>query len=199
MRVLDFFRSCLRVVSSRGKVFALFNLLFFGCVSVVVLGAQFWFPPPLFIGWFPEVPGIFLWEGAALFLGIFVFNLLLSAFVVVTLPGFVFFPLSVAFLLYRAVLWGLLFYSVPMWGFLVALPTIVLEGEAYVFAAVAGTIVGVSWLKPKWAYPAKEFSRVDSLKEGVKESLRLYVIVALLLFAAAVAETIVILSYSLAV
>jgi hypothetical protein len=196
---IGLFSSCLKVISSKGKVFALFNLLFFGGVLVVVLTAQFLFPPPLFLGWFPMVPNVFVWKGFMLAFGIFLFNLIVSAFVVVTLPGFAFFPLSAAFLLYRAVLRGLFLYSVPTWLFLVALPTIVLEGEAHVFAAVGGTIVGISWIKLKWLYSTEGLSRGDAFKPGVRECLRLYVIVALLLFVAAVAETIVILSYGFAV
>jgi len=194
MTVIAFFRSCLRTILIRGKLFVLFNLLFFGCVFVVALFVQFVVSPSLFLGWAPRVPEVFVWSGALLFFGIFLFNLVVAAFVFVTLPSFVFFPLSVVALLFRAVLWGLLVYDAPRWVFLAALPVIVFEGEAYVVAALAGTVVGVSWLKLKWVYAGEELSRVEAFKKGFVECLRLYVVVALFLFVAAVVETVMLLS-----
>lgn len=194
MQIIRFFHSCLGNVSIRRKLFVLFNLLFFSCVFVAALFAQFVFPPSLFLGWSPGVPEVFVWSGTLLFFGIFLFNLFFAAFVFVTLPGFVFFPLSVVALLFRAVSWGLLVYDVPSWAFLAALPVMVFEGEAYVVAALAGTVVGVSWLKPKWTYAGEELSRVEALKKGLAEGLRLYMVVALLLFIAAVVETATLLS-----
>jgi len=184
-----FFTSCLLVISSRWKVFALLNLLFFSCVFIAVLLASFLFPPVLFSGRRPAVPEVFLANWLTMILGIFVFNLVVSAFVVVTLPGFVFFPLSAVFLAYRAVLWGLLIYGLPTWLFLAALPTLFLEGEAYVFAAAAGTIAGVSWLKPDRIYRGEALGRVEAFKKALKEGLKIYVFVIVLLFVAAVVET----------
>jgi len=173
------------------------NLLFFGCVFISVFLAQFVFTPPLYSGWSPDVPEILLRSGwFVMFVGIFVFNLAVSAFVVVTLPGVVFFPLSVGFLLFRGVLWGLLLYGLPTWLFLVVLPTLVLEGEAYVFAATAGAVVGVSWVKPDLSYRGEGLSRVEAFKRALRECLRLYVLVAVLLFVGAVLETVTILLIS---
>jgi hypothetical protein len=165
------------------------NLLFFGCVFVTVCLAQFVFLPVLFSGWSPGVPEVLLGSGwIVMVVGVFLFNLVFSAFVVVTLPGVAFFPLSVGFLLFRAVLWGLLLYALPTWLFLALLPTVVLEGEAYVFAGVAGAVVGVSWIKPNLLYREEGLSRVEAFKKALKEYLRLYVFVVLFLFVAAVVE-----------
>lgn len=179
-----------KLVCGRWKVFALFNLLFFGSVLAVVFLAEFMFPPPLYNGWSPNALGVFL-DGSWPFMvfGIFLFNLCVSAFVVVTLPGIVFFPLSTFFLLFRAVLWGLLIYALPIWPFVAVLPTVVLEGEAYVFSAAVGTIVGGSWVKPDWLFKDEGLSRVDAFKRALKEGLRGYVFVAVLLFLASVVET----------
>ena len=184
--VLGFFE----LFCGRWKVFALFNLLFFGSVLAVVFLAEFMFPSPLYADWSPNVPRVFLvgsWP--VMVFGIFLFNLCVSAFAVVTLPGMVFFPLSTFFLLFRAVLWGLLLYALPVWPFVSVLPTVVLEGEAYVFAAAVGTVVGVSWVKPTWLFRDEGLSRVDALKRALKEGLKGYVFVAVLLFLAAVVET----------
>ncbi len=181
--------SFLRFIRDWWKVFALFNLLFFGCVLVVVLLAGFTLPLPFYQGWSPNVPEVFLGDNwLVMVLGIFVFNFCVSAFVVVTLPGIIFFPLSVFFLFFRAVLWGLLLYALPTWLFFAALPTIILEGEAYVFAAVAGTIIGTSWIKPDWIYHGSMLSRADAFKRALGECLKVHVFVAVLLFVAAVVE-----------
>jgi hypothetical protein len=116
---------------------------------------------------------------------------------VVTLPGFVFFPLSVVFLGFRAFLWGLLVFQLPTWALLIALPTILLEGEGYVFAAVAGTVVGTSWLKPQWLFGGENMRRIDSLKRALRECFSLYIVVIVLLFVAAIVETTTILAYSM--
>jgi hypothetical protein len=172
---------------------AFLNVTFFCSFFVVVLLAQFLFPSPFYTGelraWIPFSDVWFI-----MIVGIFVFNLFLSAFVIVTLPGIMFFPLSTGFLVFRAVLWGLLFYPLPASLFLDALPTLILEGEAYVVAAVAGTVAGLSWIKPSWLFKGKELSRLEAFKMTLKEVIQLYKLVVLLLLAAAIVETIAILS-----
>ena len=76
-----------------------------------------------------------------------------------------------------------------MWLFLTVLPTFVLEGEAYVFAALAGSLAGSSWIRPAYVYREEALSRVVALKKSLEECLRVYVFVAMLLFMAAVVET----------
>jgi len=122
-------------------------------------------------------------------LGIFLFNLGASAFAVVTLPGIAVFPLSVGFLLFRAVLWGLMLGFLPNWVLLTVLPTVILEGEAYVFACVGGVVVGASWVRPSLMYREGNLSRMEALRMGFWECLKLYVFVCVFLFAAAVVET----------
>ncbi len=190
----DFLRSCVDVASRRWKIFGLLNLLFFGCTFGTAMLAGFLFPPILYSGWSLDAPEFFLANWLTMLLGIFLFNLAVSAFVVVTLPGFAFFPLSVVALLYRAILWGLLVYAAPNWLFLATLPVLILEGEAYVMAGLAGVVVGVSWFKPRWICANEKLLRVEAFKKELTECLRLYVAVVLLLFVAAVVETMTILS-----
>jgi uncharacterized membrane protein SpoIIM required for sporulation len=189
----SFLRSCLNVVSRRKEAVAILNLLFFGCVFLVAVIAQFVFPHPLISDWSPAIPEIFLGDNWAIMLAeIFFFNLIFSALVVVTLPGIAFFPLSAGFLLFRAVLWGLALYAVPAWMFLAILPTFVLEGEAYVLAAVAGLGLGLSWFRPKYMFKSESYSRSEAFKKAVKECAYMYVSVAVILFAAAVVEAAII-------
>jgi hypothetical protein len=67
-----------------------------------------------------------------------------------------------------------------------------LREEAYVVAAVAGTMLGLSWLNPSWAHRDSTDSRLVALKRALKECAYLYVLVAILLIVAAAVETIAI-------
>ncbi|MGD8506787.1 MAG: stage II sporulation protein M [Candidatus Bathyarchaeota archaeon] len=123
---------------------------------------------------------------------IFLFNLVLSSFLLVTLTGLLFFGLPLAFLLYRALLWGALINMLPTSLLFAALLTLILEGEGYVLASLAGFNLGLSWLKPKWVYEGEGLSRLESVKKALRDSLRVYVLVAVLLLCAAVVETLTI-------
>lgn len=177
------------VTPARGGLLVLLNAAFFGGILVVVLVSGFLFPSLPYEGL--SLPFQQMTDAGfpLLFVSIFVMNLVLSAFFVVTLSGLVFFPLSTGFLVYRATLWGLLLHSQPTWVCMVALPTIVLEGEGYVLAAVAGTVLGVSWVKPRWIYGGWSLGRKKSLRKAVGECLRMYVLVALFLLVAAAVES----------
>lgn len=189
--VIDF-----EFLRTRWKILALFNALFFSCIFVTLVLSSFFLQPQLDLGWRPNVPEYFLNSGwPVMILGIFVFNLALSSFVFVTLPGIVFFPLSAGFLSYRGFLWGLLLYTSPTLLFIASLPTIILEGEAYVLAAMAGSVVGASWIKPCLAYQESRLSRLEAFKKSLKECLKIYAVVAVLLFVAATVETMTILLF----
>jgi hypothetical protein len=191
--LLFFLNSIIAVLSERVKLVAIFNIVYFCSIFIVVLIAQFVFPPPVYLDEpLAESLVIFGNDWFTIFVGIFVFNLVLSAFVVVTLPGMLFFPLSVAFLVFRAVLWGLLLYPLPSYFFLVVLPTVAAEGEAYVVAAVVGTVAGLSWIKPNRVFKEEALSRWKALKMALKEGLHLYKVVVLLLLAAAIIEAVTI-------
>lgn len=188
-QVLATLSSYLKVLSKRGRPLALMNLAFFGSVLLTTVVCDLMLPRSLLDSLSPFAQ-VFLGNNIlATFLSIFLYNMLFSAFLVVTLPGFAFFPLSAGFLLYRAFTWGFLLHYQPTWILVVSIPTLVLEGESYALAAVAGTIVGASWTRPKWAYKAESFKRAEALKEAFRECLGLYFFVAILLLVAAVVET----------
>jgi hypothetical protein len=177
------------VASKRLWLLAFLNFLFFGSVLVALAVAQFVFPFALASEWSPWLLDVFSWSGVAMVFGIFLSNLILSSLLFVTLPGFGFFAWSAGALAFRGVLWGLLSYSVSTHRLLLMFPVIFLEGEAYVFAAAAGTVAGVSWILPRWLYGEKALTRVESLKAGLRECLRLYVFVVALLLVAAIVES----------
>ena len=190
----DFVKACLGVLLERGVVFAVMNGFCFCSVFVAVFWAQFQLPLP-YEGASVELPEFLVGvDWPLMIVGIFLFNLVLSGFVFVTLPGLVFFPFSSAVLLYRGFLWGVLLSQLSTSQFLVVLPTLVLEGEGYVMASVAGTTFGLSWLKPEWVFKGEGLSRWESFKKALVECLRVYVLVVVILFVAAVVETFTILS-----
>jgi hypothetical protein len=122
------------------------------------------------------------------FLSIFVSNLVVSGYLLLTVPGLLLFAVPVGVLAWRAAMWGVLLNGLSTPALLAALPTILLEGEGYVFAGAAGVILGLSWLRPRWV-GLEDVSRRESLRRAMKECAHLYVLVALLLLAAAAAET----------
>lgn len=187
--MLDFLRRCLSAVVSRSWVLVVLNWLFFGFIVVGSVLGQMGIVEVY--SWpFGEVLPVDV-SNVLLVVGfVFVFNLVLSGFVLVTLTGLAFFGLPVFFLCFRALLWGNLLSGLSTPSFLVVLPTLMLEGEGYVLAALAGVNLGLSWLKPNWAYRGEGLSRLDAVKKAFMDCARIYVLVTLFLLVAAVVETI---------
>jgi len=176
------------LISRRSLLFVALNWLFFG----VMFAGNLWsyggygrfYEWPLgesFVD--TETRGLPL-----MIMDIFLFNLVVSGFVLVTLSGLLFFALPFVFLLFRAFLWGVLLGGLPTSLFLAALPTLILEGEGYVLASLAGINLGLSWLRPEWAYEGEELSRLESVKKALRDCVRIYVFVVVPLFVAAVVE-----------
>ena len=173
----------------RINIFAVLNLIFFVSVFSVVFFGRLLFPPTVYDQWTPWPSEVFQNNFILIVLIIFLSNLALAAFLTVTLPGILFFPLSAVALIYKAVLWCSLLYPVSGRIMLAVLPTLFLEGEAYVISAGAGTIAGFSWLFSKKLYKEEMLSRKEAFESGLKECLRLYILVASLLLIAAMVET----------
>lgn len=187
-----FLRTCMDVVCRRKRLLAALNLLFFWTVFAAALATSFLVTPPPYEGMVSETwRFVFGDHWFFMALGIFLSNLVLSALIMVTLPGLVFFLLSPALLLFRAAVWGQLLAFTSTLQFIVALPTLILEAEAYVLAAVAGTDLGLSWLKPERVYEGEgeRLSRREALKTAFKEVSYVYILVAVILFFAAIVET----------
>jgi len=172
-------------LSSRWKLISVLNLLFFGLALGIGPVAGLVFPPQVYAGQSPFVfPEPVTGNPLLMVLFIFAFSLAVSAFLVVTLPGLVFFPLSAVALGLRALLWGLLLYPLPLWYFLAALPTVVLEGEAYVLASAVGVTVGFSGFKRR-----KELSWGQARIDALRDSVPAYILVAAILLVSAVVES----------
>jgi len=182
--------SCLEILSERIMLISLMNCLFFGAFFVGSLVLQT-YSPLLKYPEYKEIKGYSCnGDGLNLFVYVFSNNLFLSSLLLVTLPGVVFFLFPSALLVWKAGLWGFLFAYLPSERFVAALPVIILEGEAYVLGGVAGTILGLSWLKPEWInYEGKW--RVECLKRALREAGYIYVLVVFLLLVAAIIETVI--------
>jgi hypothetical protein len=179
------FEASVNFVYSRWRLLSVLNAVFFSVALGIALTAGLVFPTSVYYGQSVYVLPQFLQGNVFLmFLFIFCFNLAVAAFGVVTLPGFLFFPLSAVLLTLRAVLWGLLLTPLPMGLFLDVLPTLMLEGEAYVLAAAVGMTVGYSWLRR-----SADVSRYERFKSALKRSMSAYILVILFLIAAAAVES----------
>lgn len=194
---MGFLKDCLDLVSKRALLLVALNWLFFCSIIAGALLGRYGYgefaPWPIGKAEFAE--GL---DPPFLIVGIFTINLVASAFIVVTLPGLVFFAFPAVVLVLRGLLWGLLFGGVSAFEFLLVLPTLVLEGEAYVFAALAGVNLGLSWLKPSLLYPGerlptgKKLPRNMAAALGFRDCFKVYVFVAVLLLVAAVVEAVAI-------
>jgi len=120
----------------------------------------------------------------------FAVNLLLGSVVSITLPSLVI-PFSGLLVgMYRAFLWGALLSPTSEELALIMIPhsiTLVLEGQAYIVAMLAAYIQGRAIV---WPATVGAGTRRQGYIAGVRSTLRLYAIVALLLAVAAVYEAI---------
>lgn len=164
------------------------NWLFFGGVLVGAFLAQYDYEGVGVLPTESDVSFISRDNWALLLFGIFLWNLAVSGFGLITLSGLILFVLPVAFLFFRALLWGALLSTLSTAGLLIAFPTLILKGEGYVLCGVAGVSLGLSWISPKRAYGEHGLSRLDSLKRAFGDCVGIYVLVVLFLFVAAVVE-----------
>jgi len=115
----------------------------------------------------------------------FLVNLVLGSVMALTLPSSIVPFAGVAVGLYRACLWGILFSptaaSAPGASSIVALPTILLEGEAYIIAMLG---VWVWW----WTVVRAPAGRWRAWRSGFALQARIYPAVALVLLLAATCE-----------
>lgn len=122
-------------------------------------------------------------------LGIFVFNLVFGGFLATSLSGILFFPLPIGFLAYHAFGLGLILWSLPSSMFWPTMLAFFLEGEAYVFGALGGVSVGMSWTMTNWIYGREHFSRTIAVRKSLRELAYSYLVAIILLLVAATIES----------
>ena len=64
-----------------------------------------------------------------------------------------------------------------------------LEGEAYVFGALGGVSVGMSWTMTNWIYGREHFSRTIAVRKSLRELAYSYLVAIILLLVAATIES----------
>jgi hypothetical protein len=111
----------------------------------------------------------------------FLFNLV-GGSLLATVPSLIVPFVGLGLLIYRFVLWGVIFAPVDGdWGFFfVHGLTVVIEGQAYVLTALAIVIHSLMWLRPKlYGFPSRRAGYVAGLKATV--AIYALVVVALLI------------------
>ncbi len=141
-----------------------------------------------------SMPGLFQAIGAGkvltIILTIFGINSILGTFFYITIPNIL--GLGTLIFIYRPLLWGLIYAPVSPQDtmlLLIAIPTLLLEGTAYVIAFVSSIDLVLALVKPE---KLGEESRLKALKRAWIYTLKSYVLVLIVLFIAAVVETITI-------
>ena len=118
----------------------------------------------------------------------FVVNLTIASFLWITLPSLVVPFSGLVTGACRAILWGVLFSPSSPEMSTVMIPhsiTLILEGQAYILAMLAAYIQGRAFL---WPATVDATTHGEGYRAGVKRSLRLYLLVAIVLAVAAVYE-----------
>lgn len=123
-------------------------------------------------------------------LSIFALNLFLGSLVYLTLPGIIFFAGVPLLLSLRGVIWGIV-YS-PTSSELArllpfAIPTMILEGEAYCLIGYASFRAGKSWLVPQKVGQLR-LGRRAAFSNALSELARVYTLAVVVLLLAAVVE-----------
>ncbi len=118
----------------------------------------------------------------------FVVNLTIASFLWITLPSLVVPFSGLVTGACRAILWGVLLSPSSPEMSTVMIPhslTLILEGQAYILAMLGAYVQGKAFL---WPATVGATTHSEGYRAGVKRSLRLYLLVAIVLAVAAVYE-----------
>jgi hypothetical protein len=191
--------SALRTIREFQRPYIVLNLVYYGLVICGMVYVAF--HPTLqqllldaigsaFTDWpLSTVAGAY--TGGQVFLAIvltFAVNLTAASFLWITLPSLVVPFSGLATGALRAILWGVLFSPSSPEMSTVMIPhslTLVLEGQAYILAMLGAYVQGRAFL---WPSTVNAATHTQGYQAGVKRSLRLYLLIAIVLAAAAVYE-----------
>lgn len=178
----------LTFISNKYLIFVSLNWLFF-CVILIATIAQ---DETWIFRQSTQIFPIDVRDPIITTMGIFLTNLIFCAFAL-TLSGMLFFLLPLAVLTVKAWIWGTILNAVPTSKLLAAFPTIILEGEGYILAALAGVYLGSAILKPGQTPEGEKLSRLEAVKLALKECIGVYSLVFIILLISAIVEMITIL------
>jgi uncharacterized membrane protein SpoIIM required for sporulation len=125
-------------------------------------------------------------------LTIFVFNSILGSFLAITVLNLI--GIGTLVFIYRPIMWGLVYAPTSPHAamlLLAVIPTLILEGVAYIIAFAASLDFVLAIAKPK---ALGEESRFKAWKKAWIYNLKSYVLVLIMLFVAAVVESVTIIS-----
>ncbi|WP_424355524.1 stage II sporulation protein M [Methanobacterium sp. MBAC-LM] len=128
-------------------------------------------------------------------LTIFVFNSILGSFLAITVLNLI--GIGTLVFIYRPIMWGLIYAptSPSATMLLIAvIPTLILEGAAYVIAFTASLDFVLAIAKPK---ALGEESRFKAWKKAWTYNLKSYVLVLIMLLVAAVVESVTLISLAM--
>ena len=117
-------------------------------------------------------------------------NLFLGSLAVITIPSLVIPFVGLLMGVYRAILWGLIFYPGHPDMQIIMIPhslTLILEGQAYILALFGAYLQGRAFLWPK---SVGLESRWRGYLEGLKRTVKIYLLVTITLIIAAIYEVI---------
>lgn len=193
-------RSSLAVVKEHRRAYLVLNLGYYGLIVAAMVFAAF--NPDLqrtlwtevgrdfSTGPLEELVGAYSGGQVLLAAGLtFAVNLVLGSFIYITLPSLII-PFSGLLVgVYRALLWGLLFSPTAVLGagLVFHLPTIILEGQAYVLVMLAAYVQGMVFLRPS---TVEVKAHRQGYWEGLKLSVRVYLLVVVVLLVAALYEAV---------
>ena len=118
----------------------------------------------------------------------FVVNLVLGAFVAITLPSMVIPFIGLLIGVWRATLWGLILSPAEPELRMRMIPhllTLILEGQAYILAMLATYVQGKAFL---WPRSVGVSGHLEGYRLGLRHSARLYLLIVILLAVSAVYE-----------
>ncbi len=141
-----------------------------------------------------SLPGLFQAISAGniltVILNIFGINSIIGTFLTITVPNML--GLGTLVFIYRPLLWGLIYAPVSPQDTIIlimVIPTLLLEGTAYIIAFASSIDLVLALIKPE---KLEENSRLKALKKAWIYNLKSYALVLIVLFIAAVVETITI-------
>ena len=197
---MKIFRDSIGIIQQHKRAFLMLNIAFFGLL-VVVMVATVMYPglnessrvrndPQLDI--FPMKQAVDAYANGNVLAAAsltFLINLVVGSLLCITVPSFVIPFFGVLFTTYRFLEWGFLFAPLgrDSVAFIPHYVTLLVEGEAYVLAALATWVHARMFLQPqRYGLP----SRWAGYKEGLLTTVRLYPLIALVLLVVAIYEAI---------
>jgi len=194
------FRSAWQLVRDHSRAYLALNVMYYGLVGLAMMYVALINPSlqqqllgdveqALTEGPLATVGGAYL-GGNVVVAAILTFlvNLFAGSVLYVTLPSLIVPFAGIPLGAYRAVLWGLLLAPTTRELALVMIPhsvTLLLEGQAYILAIFAAYVHGLAFLRPRSVGLS---SHREGYVAGLKMAARVYVVVVIILAAAAVYE-----------